>query len=241
MSVTTLVKHACRRLGWAEAPAAAPRPISMLAGLYRAAQRGIPVRTVIDIGASNGCWTELARQCYPGADYFLIEAQPTHERALRELKRGNANVDYALVAAGDRNGEIYFDASDPFGGLAMDAPSGVNCITVPVRTVDSLVAERRLAPPFLMKLDTHGFEVPIFVGAGQTLGATELIIVEAYNFTLTPGCLRFHELCAYLEQRGFRCIDMCDVSRRPKDQCLWQMDLFFARGSRPEFQSSAYA
>lgn len=241
MSVTTLVKHACRRLGWLEQRSTPPRPMSMLAGLRRAAQRGIPVRTVIDVGASNGCWTELARQCYPYADYLLIEAQPTHEPALGALKRGSANVDYALVAAGNRDGEIHFDASDPFGGLALDTPSGPNCITVPVRRVDSLAAERRLVPPFLVKLDTHGFEVPIFEGATETLKATELVVVEAYNFMLTPGCLRFHELCAYLEQRGFRCIDMCDVSRRPKDQCLWQMDLFFARAYRPEFRSCTYA
>jgi len=103
-----------------------------------------------------------------------------------------------------------------------------------MRSIDSLVAERGLPPPFLVKLDTHGFEAPILAGAAETLRRAELLVIEAYNFRLTPECLRFHELIAYLEQRGFRCLDICEVSRRA-DGVLWQMDLFFARGDRSQF------
>jgi hypothetical protein len=50
----------------------------------------------------------------------------------------------------------------------------------------------------------------------------------------------FPELCLYLAERGFRCLDMFDPLYRPKDEALWQMDLVFARADRPEFQYNSY-
>lgn len=108
-------------------------------------------------------------------------------------------------------------------------------------TVDAEVARLSLAGPFLLKLDTHGFEIPIFEGAASTLDQTSLLIVEAYNFELRPGALRFHELCTYLGGRGFRPLDVVDVMRRPGDDVLWQFDLFFARNDSREFASSAFS
>ncbi len=94
---------------------------------------------------------------------------------------------------------------------------------------------RQLSGPFLLKLDTHGFEVPIFEGAGATLANTVAIIVETYNFKIGAEGLLFHEMCAWLQPRGFRCIDVVDVMRRPGDDLLWQMDLVFVRSDWPEF------
>ncbi|MEW6251235.1 MAG: FkbM family methyltransferase [Planctomycetota bacterium] len=220
--------------------------MSMLAGLRRAAGHGLDVRSIIDIGASDGRWTALARECWPSARRLLIEAQTVHEPALRALASATPGTEYALVTAGPQDGEVWFDTGGgPFGGVAATvlteesamAGSGANrarWVRTPMRSIDSLVAERGLPPPFLVKLDTHGFEAPILAGATDTLRRTELLVIEAYNFRLTPECLRFHELIAHLEKRGFRCLDMCDVSRRT-DGVLWQMDLFFARGGRSPF------
>ena len=74
----------------------------------------------------------------------------------------------------------------------------------------------------------------------EALGRTTLLVIEAYNFEVQPGCLRFHEMCGYLEERGLRCIDLVDVLRRPGDGALWQFDLFFVRADRPEFASNSY-
>lgn len=213
--------------------------LSLEAALRRRTKAGWRFATIIDVGASNGCWSRRARRFFPDAAIFLVEAQSTHGPALARFKSGARNVDYAMAAAGDRDGEIYFDASDPFGGVASHAPFP-GCLTVPVRSIDSLVRERGLKPPFLLKLDTHGFEVPILEGARETLAQTGLIIVETYNFKVAAEALRFHEMCAWLEERGFRCIDLCEPMHRPKDGAFWQIDLFFAPAERGEFSSNSY-
>lgn len=217
-----------------------PDTLSLRATMARV-RRDLPgVCTVIDVGASNGCWSQKVSRFFPEARFFLVEAQQAHEQGLRRAKARNPRFDFTLCAAGDRDGEIYFDASGLFGGLASPTPLAGNCVTVPVRRIDSLVREWKLAPPFVIKLDTHGFEVPILDGALETLQQTALIVVEAYNFTLTPDSLRFHEMCSWLEARGFRCIDLCEPMHRPKDGAFWQVDLFFVPTGRAEFASNSY-
>jgi FkbM family methyltransferase len=208
------------------------------ADLDRVMQRRKPlsVSTVIDVGASDGRWSRGMMQHYPAARYLLIEAQAAaHGEMLRRFQAEHASVVYELCAAGNRKGQIHFDASDPIGGQASTTPYTKNDIVVPLETVDGLVRKHGLRGPFLLKLDTHGFEVPIFEGARETLAQSAMLIVEAYNFTLCPGCLRFHELCGYLETLGFRCVDLFDVMVRPHDQAFWQMDMVFVPASDPVF------
>src|SRR5439155_20650241 len=178
----------------------------------------------------------------PQAHCHLIEAQPLHAAALRQLAAVRADFTYALAAASDQVGEVFFVVGDPMGGLASHEQfePGVNTQRLPATTVDHEVAQRNLQPPFLLKLDTHGFEVPIFEGASETLKQTELICVETYNFKIAGPCIPFWEMISYLAGKGFRVIDVCDILWRQGDGALWQMDLWFAPSSRGEFARNTY-
>jgi FkbM family methyltransferase len=213
---------------------------SMQSGLFHRAVSGLEISTVIDVGASNGSWSKMAKQYFPNAFYFLIEANAFHTQAMLDFKSQNPNVDFVLAAAGDSVGEIYFDAKDPFGGQASHFPIIPDHITIPMTTIDQQVTQKSLQPPFLLKLDTHGFELPILKGARDTLKNTNLIVIETYNFKLAPDGLRFWEMCTHLETHGFRPIDLCDPMHRPKDYALWQMDLFFVPITNREFESNTY-
>ena len=107
-------------------------------------------------------------------------------------------------------------------------------------TIDTICDSEELQPPYLIKLDTHGFEIPIFEGAKKALSQTNLIVVEVYNFNIAPESLRFPQLCQYLEDQNFRCIDMCDPLFRKKDGALWQLDLFFIPKSHPIFRDNKW-
>jgi FkbM family methyltransferase len=203
-------------------------------------QQGLSIQTVIDVGASTGSWSKMAQEFMSDAFYLLIEANNLHERKLFEFKKQNPKVEYLLAAAGDYVGEIYFDANDPFGGVALHEANIPSAITVPVTTIDTLVKERDLKPPFLIKLDTHGFELSILNGAEEALKDSRLVVIEAYNFKLTQDTLRFWELCCFMKEKGFQPIDLCDPMHRLKDQSFWQMDIFFIPDSSQEFTSNDY-
>ncbi len=231
------------------APIEPPKPVpptpalpveQMDTGLGDILKRKLEFKTLVDIGASDGRWTAMALRHFPQHNYLLVEAQPVHVPALEKFKASQPNVQLALAAAGESPGTINFDATDPFGGIASVHPFPANNIVVPVTTLDHEIRTRNLEGPFLIKFDTHGFEVPILNGAAETLEQTAVIIIECYNFRIAPPCLLFHEMCALLEKKGFRCIDLIDPTRRPLDNCLWQLDLVFARNTRAEFSQPRY-
>jgi FkbM family methyltransferase len=179
---------------------------------------------------------------YPEAAYLCVEALPAHEPALKDFAARHPNVQVAMVAAGNREGEVNFYAApdNPFGGAASLTPFGQNNVTVPMTTLDRLCETTKLSPPYLLKLDAHAFEVPILEGATKVLSQANLLIIEAYNLRFRPGMLLFYELCQYLDQRGFHCLDLMAPTHRPRDHVLWQMDLVFARADRPEFQAKTH-
>src|SRR5262249_52670133 len=146
-----------------------------MAGALRAlAARRHAFRTAVDIGASNGSWSDELMRWFPDRQYLLVEAQQVHEPALREYCARHPNAQYVLAAAGERAGRIFFETSDdPFGGAVSSAP-GVGRVEVPVVTLDAELAARKLPGPYLLKFDTHGFEVPILKGAAETLKQTEV-------------------------------------------------------------------
>jgi FkbM family methyltransferase len=213
----------------------------MNSAIKRIREMSIEFNSVIDVGASDGRWSVYCNKYFPSANYILIEAQKEHEEKLKVVKGKLKNFNYLITAAGDYKGEIFFDASDLFGGVASKEELNIDkCAKLPVNTVDNIVTDLNAQAPYLLKLDTHGFEVPIFDGADNTLKNTNVIVIEVYNFNLTKSSLRFHEMINYLENKGFRCIDIVDVIRRKKDNILWQMDMIFIKKESNEFKFDSY-
>lgn len=213
---------------------------SFRSALKRCRARGLQVQTIIDVGASDGRWSLIARKSFPNVRCLLIEAQENHKKSLEKLKARMNGFDYVIAAAGDRSGTIFFDAGDLFGGLASTTPVGNYCISVPMVTVDEEVSRLNLPSPYLLKLDTHGFELPILEGAKNTLVSASLVVIETYNFRLTDSSLKFHEMCAFMESKGFSCIDIAEPMHRPGDKAFWQVDLFFVPSDNPVFSSNSY-
>lgn len=216
---------------------------SMAEGISWLSSHNIPVTTVLDVGASNGCWSKQCAKHFPDAEYVLFEPQPIHQKLLQKLTtEGTFKNRTVAKAVGSTVGTITFKADTPFGGaLVFDSDiAGENIIEVPVTTIDNTVNEEYLQGPFLVKLDTHGFEKEILEGAKQTLTNCTALIIEAYNYRIEKECMLFSELCAYLSTKGFRPIKIADILNRPHDGSLWQMDLIFIRSDWDGFNYISY-
>ncbi len=212
----------------------------MSSAVQRISGHDIPVKSVIDIGASDGRWSKDTMKTFPGASYLAID--PLHEReaALKALKQKHNNFDYVLCVAGDTDGQqVTLNVSDDLDGSTVDATEG-KPRKVPVRSIDALVSEKKLEEPYLLKFDTHGYEIPILNGAKNTLDKTNVIIMEVYNFEITDHAKRFHEMCSHMENLGFRCFDIAGPMIRLYDKAFWQMDLFFCRSDSRIFSYSHY-
>jgi FkbM family methyltransferase len=213
---------------------------TMFEALKRCVDRGLNINTVIDIGASNGSWSYGCLQYLPSAHYLLIEAQKPHKKGLDKFVNIHKNADYIIAAAANTDGKIYFNNQDLLGGAAWETAFEENCIEVDAVKIDTLISERNLKAPYLIKLDTHGFEIPILEGAAETLKNAELIIIEAYNYQLNSKSLKYYQLCEYMETKGFASIEIADLLLRDYDKSLWQMDIFFIPITRKEFMVNQY-
>ena len=208
--------------------------------LARAAARELGISTWIDVGASDGSWSLGARRHFPDARFLLFEPLAERQAALDELRLRHG-FEIAPCAAGAAAGELAFSVDEGLDGSGVaTSPDVATLRTVRVDRVDAVVARTGLPGPYALKLDTHGHEIPVLLGAKALLPDTHLLIIEAYNFQLGPDTLRFHELCAWMEKHGFRCCDLADPMRRPGDGVLWQMDLAFAPINSPAFTRDSY-
>jgi len=97
------------------------------------------VGTIIDVGASDGRWSETARQFFPTSAILLIEANEMHRPGLESFRRRVPRSDFVLAAAGNTVGHLYFDGSNPFGGVASSVETERSS-AIPATTIDHEVA-----------------------------------------------------------------------------------------------------
>lgn len=208
--------------------------------LWRVPAHGIRIESVMDLGASDGRWSIAARRVFPEARFLAVEPLIEQKPALERVKAGWPGFDYALCAAGEPGQhQAALVVSDDLVRSTVGGNGG-NARAVPVKTLDQLAVEHHLTGPFLLKFDTHGYEVPILRGATQVLRDTQIIVMEVYNFDVTEHSRRFPQMCLYLEELGFRCYDIADPMLREHDSALWQMDMFFMRKDNALFRHARY-
>lgn len=214
--------------------------LQMASAIRRINKHNIRLKTIIDIGASDGKWSLTAMKIFPNASFIAIEPLQERAAALENIKQKYANFDYELCVAGESDLEqITLNVSDDLDGSTVDGTDG-EPRQVFTKTIDTIVSEKKLEGPFLLKFDTHGYEIPILNSAQETLRMTDVIIMEVYNFQLTADSLRFHEMCFHMEKLGFRCYDIAAPMLRIYDKSFWQMDIFFCRKYSKIFSYSQY-
>ncbi len=195
-------------------------------------------KTVIDIGASDARWTKEIRELYPDCYSLMIEANRLHEVKLSEYVATHKNTSYEICVAGDEEGKVYFDDSDLFGGVASkDNQIGKQLC---MNSIDNLVNKSGYPGKYLLKFDTHGFELPILAGAKEILKDTAIIVMEVYNFQIANNSLKFWEMCEYLDKIGFSPVGIADLLYREKDNALWQFDLILIPKVSSVFDSNQY-
>jgi FkbM family methyltransferase len=234
-----LIKKLLNKAGWEISRTTNMSRSTMDKAFEWLSKHGFKVDSVLDVGASNGCWSRECMQFFPEARYTLFEPQTIHNDELDEFTNLNNNVRVVKKAVGSLEGYTYFDISTPLGGGLLKSSTD-NSVKVEMTTIDTAVSEQNEGSSYLLKLDTHGFEKGILEGAEKTLKKSEILIIEAYNYQITDEALLFWELCAFLAKRGFRPIHMVDNMQRPYDLSLWQMDIVFIKDTWEGFNYTHY-
>ena len=175
---------------------------------------------------------------WPNAHYLLVE--PLQEQIDRmSAIRHQGNVTLRKGIAGNSNGDIDFDISEDFDGSGVYGGKAANIRRVSqFRLGDEPCLHDKNS--LLVKLDSHGYEIPILEGCQQILPQISAFVIEVYGFHVSPTACLFHELSEHLFRAGFRLFDIVDIMRREKDSAFWQADAVFIPSTHQLFQDNEY-
>src|SRR5262245_3500928 len=134
---------------------------------------------LIDIGVQGG---EHIRW-RPLDDYLIVHGfDPIEEvvQKLAEANKGRSNCHYHYMAVGNVDGEqkFYFNPVNPTASSMYQQATGRFGVEtaeqqrmVPIRRLDSLLAEGIIPIADYIKIDAEGFEKDVLLGAHELLGA----------------------------------------------------------------------
>jgi FkbM family methyltransferase len=145
-----------------------------------------PKDLFLDIGANVGSYTVLAGKV-AGSKCFAVEPVPeTFEKLRRNLKTNDLekSVEACQCAVGSANGTLQFSADRDTTNHVVDGNYSGRCISVPVRTIDDLLAGQ---PSVMWKIDVEGFEREVLRGATASLRNDQLnvLLLESDDSELT--------------------------------------------------------
>src|SRR5262249_42596467 len=155
---------------------------------------------LIDVGVQGG---ENIRW-RPLGDHLVVHGFDPIEEAVRKLiaeNRDRSNRHYHCMAVGNADGEraFYFNRVNPFESSMYGQPSGRSDAeeteqvrTVPIRRLDSLLAEGVIPKADFVKIDVEGFEKDVLLGARELLGAGVLGLQTETNFAVSPSYPKGH-------------------------------------------------
>lgn len=178
-----------------------------------------PGDVFLDVGASIGFFTLMAaRLVGPEGLVYAVEPVASNADAIETNARINhlGNVRTVRAAAGARNGQgMLFLARHAGGATLSEAdrpPDLVGEVSVPVVSLDQLIADGRMRPPSLVKIDVEGAELAVLEGMAECLARHRpQLVFEVDDRDAEIAETKFAALTGWLRHAGYETerLDQC--------------------------------
>lgn len=186
---------------------------------------GFSPRTILDIGAYHGSWSEVMWHVWPDALYRLVEA---NEDCRPQLFATGFPFDIALLSDSERDVTYHkCQTGSGEGNSIYPEASAYPFAATAARTVrlDDLLPGQTFD---FLKLDCQGAEVSILKGGLDIVSRATLIQLEVGVQSYNIGSPSVLETMTYMDSLGFRLYDITEYHLNSR-QMLIQADLLFAR------------
>ena len=193
-------------------------------------KKGFNPEMIIDVGAYKGNWTMDVLEVFPSSKILMVDAQRKMESYLQELCSKHKNVEYIISLLSSRDGdEKLFNINETASYVATVPQEGFDFETIKSQTLDKVIHERNLPFPDFLKLDVQGHELEILRGAQKALANAEICLLEVSLLNVGDDGPLLIDVLRFMDENNFQAYDICQFMRRPYDNALYQIDLFFAK------------
>lgn len=127
---------------------------------------------------------------------------------LRRFGTRRAKISCVLTTTNSARNRVCFSNDSPFKKLTSRRTSARAGLGIPIAAVSTLYRGRRLRPPCLVGLSARNFRIPVFRKTGRTLGRTDLLIMRACGFGVTPNDLQFPRVYRCLRSQKFHYVSV---------------------------------
>ncbi len=197
-------------------------------------------KTIIDVGANEGQFSEKMRLLFPLAQLIIFEPLPTAFDTLSKNFENDEKATLFKKGCGAEKGSfiIYQNESSASSSLlpmtnehtsnfkeAVDTTQ----VQIEIDTLDNLLQNRKLEHPVLLKMDVQGFEDQVIAGASQTLEQSHMVISELSFFELYKGQPLFSKIYELLINKGFAYCGSLEQLHSPENNKILQQDGIFIR------------
>lgn len=214
--------------------------------LRNAKESGFSPRTIVDVGAYVGEWSQATHRIFPSADILAVEAQREKEKELITLSREHEKIHYEIALLGEEERQNVPFRRGGSGSKVMRQvnPGNTNLERRQMTTLDELTENTSFAAPDLLKLDVQTYELEVLRGGTRMLDRhpPELILMEVslINVDKNDDSPLLADVIRFMDEWAYRLYDVCSLMRRPYDNALWQMDVLFVHSTSDLIASSRW-
>ena len=167
------------------------------------------IKTVFDVGANRGDWTDIARKSFPGAQIHSFEIVPETFSHLRNRFGNAANVAINDVGLSDAEGTINVYFSSDRDWIATCVPDISETLhsyrpearPVSVITGDHYCATKGIEAINFLKIDVEGFEPQVLRGFKDMLSRGRIDAIQfEYGYVNIDTHFLLKDFYAHLSQ-----------------------------------------
>jgi len=201
--------------------------------LRRLSSQGFEPNFVLDVGASTGIWSDMAKRVFPSARFVLVDPLFSKYKKISSWYfKKNPGFECVEAAVSDYSGAAQFDVSDDLYGSSLLDPNdcrNYESINVPVVTLDDLAHQKKITGRGLLKIDVQFAEHLVLAGASELLCQVDAVLVELSLVKFAVQAKVFGEMYSLMQSLGFRYYEDTGGWRCPVDGTTVQKDVLFVR------------
>ncbi|RZK47804.1 MAG: FkbM family methyltransferase [Pedobacter sp.] len=195
---------------------------------------GQDIDIIVDAGANIGSVSLDFAYYFPHSKVLAFEPVfSTYERLkLKTSKYNNIIPVQIALGEGTYQVEISLNAEDTINSISSKPDeqniSGKEVISV--STLDAYIKQNNILKVDLLKIDVEGFEFKVLEGADNLLSNSIKAIVLEVGYERGDSKVHFSDVENYMEQRGFQCCGVYDLSKsRDKKRLYYSNNLYIRK------------